>query len=247
MLEFIGYLAVGFLAQMIDGSMGMAYGVSCSTFLRSVLGVPSLISTACIHIAEVFTSLFSGVSHYKLGNFDKSLFIMLAISGSIGGILGVIALSYNLLPQLDRIIDFYLLLMGIYIISKVFINNSQPPKNKNVPVIGFFGGFLDAVGGGGWGPIVTTNLLVQSPTPQTVIGSVSASEFFVTIIQTAFFIIYGIPNLEQYILVIVGLIIGGMLAAPLAAIAVSKIPHKFLFVLVGSLIVFLNAYKLFFS
>lgn len=243
MLDFSLYVLVGFLAQLIDGAMGMAYGLSCSTFLRS-LGVPSLISTACLHMAEVFTTLFSGLAHFRLGNIDKQLFYRLSISGVLGGLLGILALRYQWVPALDRLIDGYLLVMGIYILSKAFWPKMLPPKPSQVPLIGFFGGFLDAIGGGGWGPIVTTHLLAQSPTPRTVIGSANAAEFFVTSLQTLFFVAYGLADLQRYGLVILGLMLGGLLAAPLAAYLVTKLKPRFLFLIVGTVIILLNAYRL---
>lgn len=243
MLEFSLYVLVGFLAQLIDGAMGMAYGLSCSTFLRS-MGVPSLISTACIHIAEVFTTMFSGLAHLRLGNIDKSLFYRLSVSGVLGGLLGILALRYQLFPVLDQLIDVYLLIMGIYILSKAFQPRMMVPKPSQVPIIGFFGGFLDAVGGGGWGPIVTTHLLAQSPTPRTVIGSANAAEFFVTSLQTVFFLAYGLSDLQRYVTVIVGLMLGGLLAAPLAAYLVTKLKARQLFLIVGLVLIFLNIYSL---
>lgn len=245
MLEFSVYVLVGFLAQLIDGSMGMAYGLSCSTFLRS-MGVPSLISSSCIHIAEMFTTLFSGIAHFKFGNIDKQLFFKLSLSGVIGGIMGVIILQYNTLPKLDAIIDIYLIIMGCYILSKSF-TKKRIGKKSNVVAVGLVGGFLDAIGGGGWGPIVTTNLLAKSSTPRTVIGSVNASEFFVTTMQTIFFVIYGVSGLQQYLVVIAGLMLGGLLATPLAAYIVTKIKANYIFFIVGVVIIILNVYDLFFT
>lgn len=244
MLEFSIYVLVGFLAQLIDGSMGMAYGLSCNTFLRS-LGVPSFISTACIHIAEVFTTLFSGLAHLKLGNIDKHLFYRLSISGVIGAFIGIFFLQYNLLPNFDNLVDIYLLIMGCYILSKAFRPRRYDPKPKKVPLIGFFGGFFDAVGGGGWGSIVTTNLLAQSKNPRRIIGSVNASEFFVTTLQSIMFMAYGFEHLREYISIILGLMLGGLLAAPIAAYIVTKIKTNYLFIIVGSLIILLNVYSLF--
>ncbi|MEI3338853.1 MAG: sulfite exporter TauE/SafE family protein [Eubacterium sp.] len=152
MKELIVFIILGFAAEMIDGTMGMAYGVSSNTFLRSA-GVNSAISSACVHIAELFTTLVSGISHIKLKNVSKNLFFKLLIPGIIGGAIGAYLLVSFESKILDIIIDCYLIVMGIIIFSKIFKKPNEPREYGNYArVLGFAGGFSDALGGGGWSP-----------------------------------------------------------------------------------------------
>ena len=231
------FILVGFIAQMIDGALGMAYGVSSTTVLLS-LGIPPAAASASVHTAEVFTTLVSGLSHLKLGNVDKSLLKRLLIPGVLGGILGAYVLTSVPGKIVKPIVSLYLLLMGITIIYKVFFHKvrERTVETHLVP-LALAGGFFDAIGGGGWGPIVTSTIVARGHSPRLTIGSVNLTEFFVTFAEAITFILtLGLVNLE----VVVGLIIGGILAAPVAAFACRKLPSKTLMTIVGALIVGLS-------
>lgn len=232
------YVIVGFLAQMVDGAIGMAYGVVSTTVLLS-FGVPPATASACVHTAETFTTGASGLAHWKLGNVDRRLIWRLAVPGVIGGIIGAYVLS-NLPGELLRpYISGYLLLIGLFIVYKAVHKKhsflDEPPNN--VAPLGFVGGLVDALGGGGWGPIVTSTLLGQGTTPRYAIGSVNMAEFFVTLaISSTFFLTVGLELWP----IITGLIIGGLIAAPFAALATKHIPDKVLMILVGSVVMLLS-------
>jgi uncharacterized membrane protein YfcA len=233
------FIVFGFVAQMIDGCLGMAYGVSSTTFFLS-LGVPPAIASASVHTAEMFTTAVSALSHFKFGNVDRRIFVRLLIPGVIGGILGAYILTALPGNKLRPFVSIYLLIMGLVILVKVF--KKAPPAERKIKMIplGLAGGFFDAIGGGGWGPIVTTTLVANGRTPRYAIGSVNSAEFFVTISESlTFFITIG-ALLTQHWEKIAGLIIGGILAAPLAAYACTKIHHRLLMILVGCLIVGLS-------
>ena len=235
--DILLYVAVGFVAQMIDGAIGMAYGVTSSSVLLS-LGIPPATASACVHAAETFTTAASGASHWKLGNVDFKLVRRLAIPGAIGGAVGAYALSNINGDVIKPIVAGYLLLMGIYILFKAvrpLPTQKDPPER--VAALGLVGGFLDSIGGGGWGPIVTTSLIGQGTTPRYAIGSVSLSEFFVTLtISATFMLTIGLDLFP----IIVGLVIGGVIAAPLAAMTTKHLPDKVLMAMVGVIIVVLS-------
>lgn len=232
------YVLIGFVAQMIDGALGMAYGVSCASFLLST-GVPPALASASVKSAEVFTTFVSGISHFRLGNVDKKLFMRLLIPGVAGGIIGAYLLSNFPGDRLIPFISAYLLIMGITIIFKVFKQFHIQPKElgSGLFVLGFIGGLMDALGGGGWGPIVTTTLVARGNSARTTIGSVNSSEFFVTLAQTVTFIIF--LSISTWS-VILGLMVGGVIAAPLAALICKKIDAKKLMLLVGIIISLLS-------
>lgn len=235
--QFLLYLIIGFFAQIVDGSLGMAYGVSSNAFLLST-GVSPAVASASVHISEVFTTFVSGISHLKFNNVDKDIVKKLIIPGVIGGIVGAYLLVNFPSEIIKPIVTVYLLIMGIRIFIKAF---------KNIPwfhfkphhfiFLGAIGGFFDAVGGGGWGPIVTSTLLGRDDTPRKTIGSVNISEFFVTFSEAVTFI--ATIGMAPWTIVL-GLISGGVVAAPLAAFLTSKVPNKVLFLIVGSLIIFLQ-------
>ncbi len=234
---------VGFAAELIDGTMGMAYGVSSNTFLRSV-GISSAISSACVHIAELFTTLVSGISHLRLKNVSKTLFFKLLLPGIIGGALGAYLLVSFESSVLDIIIDIYLIIMGIVIFSKIFKKGNPTREYGNyVYPLGLAGGFTDALGGGGWGPIVTSTLLATDHDTRKTIGTVNTVEFFVTIAETTTFVAM-LRDFNSYTMVILGLIIGGVIAAPIGAILCKKVPVKAMLGFVGVLVIFLNVVKL---
>ncbi len=247
-INILLYAIFGFIAQMIDGALGMAYGVSSTTLLLG-MGVPPVSASASVHSAEVFTTFVSGISHFKLGNVNKRLFVMLAIPGAVGGILGAWVLSLDALGKLIKpFISYYLILMGIVILYKALRKrvSSRPPEalGKKTYGLGFIGGLMDAMGGGGWGPIVTSTMIAGGNHPQTTIGSVNAAEFFVTLAQVTTFA-FMLKNWSEYGQIILGLLIGGVLAAPLAAIVCKRIRPKSLMVGVGFLIILTNLYTLY--
>lgn len=237
-LQFLLYVLVGFIAQTIDGALGMAYGVSCTSFLLSV-GVPPSFASASVKAAEVFTTLVSGISHFRLGNVDKKLFTRLLIPGIIGGITGAYFLSNFPGDKLKPYISAYLLIMGFRIIYKAIKEDvgEQKELGNAIYPLGFVGGLMDAVGGGGWGPIVTTTLMARGNSARMTIGSVNASEFFITLAQVITFSIF--LTLTSWN-VIIGLMVGGLIAAPFAAIITKKVDPKRLMLIVGILISILS-------
>lgn len=233
------FILVGFLAQMIDGCLGMAYGVSASSFLLTI-GVPPAAASASLHAAEVFTTAVSGFSHWRLGNVDKSLVKRLAIPGVLGGIAGAYLLVHLPGDKIKPYVSAYLLLMGLRILWKAASKRHEDSGVTKVPLapLGLVGGIFDAIGGGGWGPIVTTTLIANGNTPRNVIGSVNLTEFFVTFSETVTFLLT--LSFLGYWKIILGLVIGGGIAAPLGAFLTRKIPTKPMMVLVGILIIFLS-------
>lgn len=239
--NIILFILVGFLAQMIDGALGMAYGVSSNTFLLS-LGIPPAAASASVHMAEVVTTGISGISHWKLGNVDWKLVNRLLIPGVIGGALGAYLLTSIDGNIIKPYIAVYLLIMGGVIVYKAF---TLVPRNKpdeyhgpRISLLGLFGGFCDAIGGGGWGPVVTSTLVARGKNPRMTIGSVNFSEFFVTLVQSILFVLT--LNFMEYWQVILGLLVGGAIAAPIAARLAQKLPMKALMIFVGILIIVLS-------
>ncbi len=237
--DILFYVIVGFVAQMVDGAIGMAYGVTSTSVMLS-FGVPPATASACVHAAETFTTGASGLAHWRFGNLDRRLIWRLAIPGSIGGAIGAYVLTNIPGDVVKPFISGYLLLIGVFIIYKAvhrkhsFID--EPPKN--IAPLGFVGGFVDAIGGGGWGPIVTSTLLGQGTQPRFTIGSVNMAEFFVTLTISATFI--ATIGLELWP-TILGLVIGGVIAAPFAAYAAKYLPPKILMTLVGTVVILLSA------
>lgn len=230
------YIAVGFAAQMIDGSLGMAYGISCSSFLMTT-GVSPVLASASVHVAEVFTTASSGFFHWRLGNIDKNLFRRIVFAGVLGAAAGAYFLSTFDGKIIQPYISGYLIIMGIVLIQKSY----RPVKIwrfKRPALLAAFGGFLDSSGGGGWGPVVSTTLMAGGNHPTKIIGTVNATEFFVAFASGGVFTIFvGIESIE----IVVGLIIGGMLAAPFGALLANKINKRYAMVLVGILIIFLSS------
>lgn len=234
--NFHWMVLAGFLAQLVDGALGMGYGVTSATILNSAGISPAAISGS-IHTAEMFASGASGYSHYRFGNVNKKLFKVLLIPGIIGAILGAILLTKlgeTHLNYLRPIMAMYTLLLGIRIIVNVFRKQQAQKKFKKYGLLAGVGGFLDSFGGGGWGPIVTTTLITKGRSPRFVIGSVSLTEFFVTLASAfTFFTLLGVTHWQ----VILALVIGGLIAAPIAAKLVGKLPRKTSFILLGSLVI----------
>lgn len=237
--ELFLFIAVGFAAQMIDGAAGMAYGVSATTVLLS-FGVPPAQASATVHVAEVFTTGASGFSHWRMKNIRASLVWRLAVPGMIGGAIGAYALAKIDAGAIRPFISAYLLIMGVVILAKALRGfGPRKPVEKHLLPLGFAGGLLDAMGGGGWGPIVASNLLGRGEAPRTAIGSVNLAEFFVTATISAVFIAT-LPMDSSLLVMIAGLIIGGVIAAPLAAYVAKIMPARALLVLVGGVVIILS-------
>ena len=239
---FWSSVAVGLFAQIVDGALGMAYGITATTFLLSS-GVPPAIASASVHISEIFTTFFSGLSHWRFGNVDKKLFKKLLIPGVIGAVTGAWVITSIDGNVIKPYISAYLLLMGLHILRKgwkhIAQKRAEPPKH--IAALALAGGFVDSVGGGGWGPVVTTTLLGRGHDPRTTIGSVNAAEFFLSIAGgVTFAILVGFTHWQ----VIAGLVIGGLFAAPFAAWLCNKLPARTLLLIVGVLISSLSVFNL---
>jgi uncharacterized membrane protein YfcA len=238
--QILLFVAIGFFAQMIDGALGMAYGVSATTFLLS-FGVAPALASASVHAAEVVTTALSGLSHWRLGNVDMALFRRLVIPGVLGAITGSYILTQVNGDKIKPWVSGYLLLMGILIFVKAFRKIAPATFTHHLIPLGLLGGFLDASGGGGWGPVVVSTLVAFGNHPRMTIGSANLAEFFVAFSASITFIF----TLEQGSLnslwpAILGLALGGAIAAPLAALFARKIPARTLMLMVGVLIIALS-------
>ncbi|HUP44798.1 MAG TPA: sulfite exporter TauE/SafE family protein [Thermoanaerobaculia bacterium] len=236
MSEILLYAAAGFLAQLVDGVLGMGYGVSATSLLLS-LGVSPVVSSASVHTAETVTTGFSAWSHYRYGNVIWSLAKRLLIPGVIGAVIGAYLLTRIPGDAIRPFIAAYLLIMGALILVKAFAGATPRESHARLAPLGLAGGFFDAIGGGGWGPIVVGTLLARGNQPRTTIGSVNFAEFFVTVAAaTTFFLTIGIAAWKP----IAGLAIGGAIAAPIAAKLVNRIPARPLMIGVGLFVIVLS-------
>jgi uncharacterized membrane protein YfcA len=225
------FILIGFAAQLVDGALGMAFGVICNTLLVAVMGVPPATASAHIHVVEVFTTAVSGISHLFHRNIEWGLFFRLLIPGLIGGVSGAYLLTSIDGAIVKPIVLAYLVAVGVWLLIRGLL---YPPKIRKPTVIaplGLVGGFLDAAGGGGWGPVVTSNLLVQGAEPRKVIGTVNSVEFFLTLAVSATFIWH--LGLDDVAGATLGLLIGGVCAAPIGAFMAKRIAPKLMLVLVG--------------
>ena len=234
------FVVVGFLAQLVDGAMGMAYGVISTTFLLSI-GIPPVFASAGVHTAEVFTTLISGIAHWRFGNVSWALVKRLVIPGVFGGVIGAYVLSSVATEIIKPYIATYLLIMGLVIAVRAFRKIEIRNVSRGLIPLGAIGGVLDAIGGGGWGPVVTSTLVARGNHPRLTIGSVNLAEFFVTIAESATFV--GLVGLG-YWRIAGGLVVGGTVAAPLAAYICKKLPARALMVIVGVTIVVLQVRSL---
>ncbi|WP_366524660.1 TSUP family transporter [uncultured Pontibacter sp.] len=236
--DILMFILAGFVAQLIDGALGMAYGVSATTFLLSV-GVSPVAASASVHASEIFTSGVSGWMHLKFGNVNNKLFKNIVLPGVLGSILGAYLLfSFEeYLYVIKPLVAGYTLVLGILILRKVL---RKKVKKKPVKRLGFLataGGFLDAIGGGGWGPIVSSTLIAKGRNPMYTIGSVNLAEFFVSIASSATFITFaGISHWQ----VILGLILGGSISAPIGARLARKLPVKTMMIIVGIVVIIVS-------
>jgi uncharacterized membrane protein YfcA len=233
-------LMAGFVAQLVDGALGMGYGVISTTVLLSTGLNPAAISGS-IHTAEMFSSGASGFSHYRFGNINKKLFKTLLLPGVLGAVLGAVLLCYlgeAYGSWLRPVLSAYTLLLGARILSNAFRKRNESRKVKHAGWLAGAGGFLDSFGGGGWGPLVTSTLIAKGKTPRYIIGTVSLTEFFVTLGSAlTFFIMLGTSHIQT----IAGLIIGGVLAAPIAAKLAGKLNTKTILIAVGVLVIISSA------
>lgn len=234
--EFYLMLLIGFFAQLVDGALGLGYGMTCASAMMA-MGIKLPAISGSIHTAEVFSSAISGYSHYKFGNVNKKMLVWLAGPGVIGAVLGslfVIYIGEDYEEIAYPFLALYLIVIAVRLISLAFKNKIFRKPIKRLSFLGFSGGFFDAFGGGGWGPIVTSTLLTKGRQNKYVIGTVSLAEFFVTFAATlTFFSSLGV----DYWYIVLGLIVGGMIAAPLGAKLVNRIPQKTSYILVGLLVI----------
>ncbi|OWQ94211.1 sulfite exporter TauE/SafE family protein [Sphingopyxis witflariensis] len=225
------FILIGFAAQLVDGALGMAFGVICNTLLVAVMGVPPAVASARIHVVEVFTTAVSGISHLLHRNIEWPLFFRLLVPGIIGGVTGAYLLTSIDGNIVKPFILGYLVAVGLWLLFRGLFYPPKFRKPKVIAPLGLIGGFLDAAGGGGWGPVVTSNLLVQGAEPRKVVGTVNSVEFFLTLAVSATFIYHlGLADIAGATL---GLLIGGVAAAPLGAFMAKRFSPKLLLVLVG--------------
>jgi len=236
------FILIGFAAQLVDGALGMAFGVICNTLLVAVMGVPPAAASARIHIVEVFTTGVSGISHLLHRNIEWPLFFRLLVPGLVGGVAGAYLLSSISGDLVKPFVLAYLVCVGAWLLFRGLL---YPPKIRTPTVIaplGLVGGFLDAAGGGGWGPVVTSNLLVQGAEPRKVVGTVNSVEFFLTLAVSATFVWHlGFADIAGATL---GLLIGGVIAAPMGAFMAKRFPPKLMLILVGTVLTATSAFSL---
>lgn len=238
--ELLPYILVGFAAQLVDGALGMAFGVISNSLMVGVLGVAPALASQRVHVVECFTTATSGISHLLHGNIDKKLFFRLLLPGIAGGVLGAYVLTSVDAGIVRPLVLAYLTGIGVYLLWKGLTFPPPSRSPKFVAPLGLVGGFLDAAGGGGWGPVVTSNLLVQGAEPRKVVGTVSAVEFFLTITISAAFVYHlGFADLAGATL---GFLIGGVAAAPLGAYAAKHFSTKVMLVFVGIVLTLTSAF-----
>ena len=234
--ELLWFILAGFIAEMIDGTLGMGYGVSGTTLLLS-LGVAPAMASASVHTAEVFTTGMAAAAHYKAGNVVWPIVRRLLIPGAIGAVIGAYILTSFPGDKIKPFISAYLVVMGVIMIGKAIRKQVDREAHHHLGPLGFFGGFFDSVGGGGWGPIVTGTLLARCNQPRTTIGSVNFSEFFITLSASITFLLtIGIQTWTP----VAGLALGGAVAAPISAIVAKRVPARPLMVAVGILVIALS-------
>jgi uncharacterized protein len=250
-MEFFGFdlsallpfIAVGFVAQLVDGAIGMAFGVITNTMLVTMLGMPPAQASARVHLVEMFTTAASGISHILHKNVDWKLFSRLALPGVIGGVAGAYLLSNIDGAVAKPFVMTYLTAIGFYLLYRAWGYTHEHRQPKVIAPLGLIGGFLDAVGGGGWGPVVTSNLLIQGTSPRLTVGTVNSAEFFLTVAVSLTFISQ--IGLEAFTASTFGLLIGGLAAAPLGAFLAKRIPPQRLLLLVGVVLTATSLFSLY--
>ncbi len=237
--EFYWFILIGLGAQLVDGALGMAFGLVSSSVMLS-MGIPPAAVSASVHTAEVFTTGASGVSHLVAGNVDKRLFLRLALPGAVGGVLGAYVLTQLPGDAIRPFIYAYLLVLAVFILLRAAGRMVPRQEVKRVPLLGFVAGMLDASGGGGWGPVATSTLLARGGQARTTIGTVNAAEFVVTLaVSITFLLSMGL----QYLNIVAGLLIGGMMAAPLAAVLVKRVKERWVLIAVGVLVLGISLFQ----
>ncbi|WP_028055863.1 sulfite exporter TauE/SafE family protein [Sphingobium bisphenolivorans] len=237
--DILPFILVGFGAQMVDGALGMAYGVISSTLLLA-LGVPPSRASASVHAAETFTTGVSAISHIAHRNVDWKLFARLIIPGVIGGVSGAYLLSNVDGSYIKPFVQIYLASIGVYLIWRGLHFPPQKRDPKWVGPLGLIGGFMDATGGGGWGPVVTSNLLIQGSSPRHTIGTVNTVEFILTLSISITFLLH--LGWETFTTYTVGLLIGGVIAAPFGAMLARHVAPRTLFIAVGTILSLTSAF-----
>ncbi|MEQ8311892.1 MAG: sulfite exporter TauE/SafE family protein [Sphingopyxis sp.] len=239
----IPFILIGFAAQLVDGALGMAFGVICNTLLVAVLGVPPATASARIHVVEIFTTGASGLSHLFHRNIDWPLFLRLLIPGVIGGVAGAYVLTSLHAEVVKPFVLGYLVFIGIWLLIRGLLYPPKIKKPKVVAPLAVVGGFLDAAGGGGWGPVVTSNLLVQGGEPRKIVGTVNSVEFFLALsVSLAFIWQLGFEDILGPTL---GLIVGGVAAAPIGAMMAKRFSPKLMLVMVGVVLTATSAFGLY--
>ncbi|MGB3808020.1 MAG: sulfite exporter TauE/SafE family protein [Erythrobacter sp.] len=238
--DLLPFIAIGFAAQLVDGALGMAFGVITNTLLVAIAGVSPAQASQRVHVVECFTTAISGISHLVSGNIDRSLFFRLLVPGLIGGVAGAYLLTSIDAAAARPFVLGYLALIGVYLLIRGLLYPPTKRVARFVAPLGLVGGFLDAAGGGGWGPVVTSNLLLQGAEPRKVVGTVNSVEFFLTLaISLTFIVQLGIADLVGATL---GLLIGGVIAAPIGAVAARRFSPKLMLILVGAVLVATSTY-----
>ena len=238
--HFLLFVAIGLGAQLIDGALGLAYGLVSSSILLA-MGMPPAAVSASVHTAEVFTTGVSGAAHGMLGNVDRRLMLRLAVPGVVGGVIGATLLSRIDGDAIKPWIYGYLLVLALLILLRAIGRRLPRGEVKRVGVLGFVSGLLDAIGGGGWGPMATSTLLANGGEARTSIGTVSASEFVVTLaISITFLFSIGLEHWQ----VILGLLVGGVIAAPLAAMLVRHVRERIVLFAVGGLVLAISSVQI---
>lgn len=240
------FAIVGFFAQLVDGALGMAYGVTASSLLLSG-GTAAATASASVHFAEIGTTFASGASHWRFGNVNWRTVRWIGIPGAFGAFFGATTLSNLNGDAVTPYVSGVLMALGVYIIVRFAFGVTRKPlapehlRGRFLAPLGVFGGFVDAIGGGGWGPVTTPALMTAGRmAPHTAVGSASASEFLVTVAASAGFLAnLGTSGIDGWI--VLGLLIGGVAAAPLAAFVVKRLPAQVLGTMVGVLILVVNA------
>jgi hypothetical protein len=244
LIDIAPFIAIGMAAQMIDGALGMAFGVITQTLLVSALGVPPATASASVHLVELFTTGASGASHIWHRNVDWGLFRRLVPFGMLGGVAGAYVLSNIDASAARPFVMIYLTGIGFYLLWRA-IRLSKPrfEDPRYTRPLALAGGFLDAAGGGGWGPVVTSNLLIQGGDPRKIIGTVNSAEFLLTLsISIAFIATLGLAAFTK---ITVGLIIGGVIAAPFGAVLASRVGPRYLLLAVAIVLIATSAYSIY--
>ncbi len=237
--ELLPFMLIGFGAQLVDGALGMAFGVISNTMLLSI-GVTPQAASASVHLAETFTTGVSGISHTLHRNVDGWLFVRIVVPGMIGGVTGAYLLTQISADAARPLVLAYLVAIGLYLLWRGILHRHVEKRPRVIAPLGLAGGFLDAAGGGGWGPIVTSNLLIQGANPRKVIVTVNTAEFFLAMSISASFI--QSLGWATFTLQVVGLLIGGILAAPLGGYIAKRVPAHGLLIMVGVVLTLTSAY-----